>query len=113
VETEAAAEVRALEVLGEDDVEEDFSLSVDGANDEEEPSDATETGTVAMVLRVKTPLTLIAAPSTLTNCCAAKTYPKTFRMCRQSQKEEYEAFEEVCKTHHHPKSKGHLPIPEQ
>jgi hypothetical protein len=78
VETEAAAEVRALEVLGEDNVEEDFSLSVDGANDEEEPSDATETGTVAMVLPVKTPL--IAAPSTLTNCYAAKTHFKTFQI---------------------------------
>jgi hypothetical protein len=80
VETEAAAEVRALEVLGEDNVEEDLSLSVDGANDEEEPSDATETGTVAMVLRVKTPLTLIAAPSTLINCYAAKTHFKTFQI---------------------------------
>jgi hypothetical protein len=98
VETEAAAEVRALEVLGEDDIEEDFSLSVDGANDEEEPSDATETGTVAMVLRVKTPLTLIAAPSILTNCYAAKTHFKTFQIRGQFQEEEPEAFEEVCKS---------------
>jgi hypothetical protein len=112
VETEAAAEVRALEVLGEDNVKEDFSLSVDGADDREDTSNATETGPVAMALRGRTPLTSVSASNIITDCHAAEGHSKTFRICRQSQEEDSEAFEEVCKTHHHHESKGHLPIPQ-
>jgi hypothetical protein len=118
VEAERAVEAGAPEAIGEDTVEESahgptpFQLLVDGADNREDTSNATETGTVAMALRVRTPLTSVPASNTVTDCHAVDGHSKTFRICRQSQEEEPEAFKEVCKTHHHPKSKGHLPIPQ-
>jgi hypothetical protein len=112
VEAERAFEAGAPEVIGEDTIEEpahhptDFKSSVDGADDREGTSNATEIGTVAMALRVRILLTSVPASITLTDCHAAKSHSRPFQICRQPQEEESEAFEEVYKNSSSPQIEG-------